>query len=88
MESGQGVFLGCARDLHGGGEQGSVCAPLVETPSSGRMDPKMATSCAQAGLLMGDKDSNPPTKTLTQNCPAYKMFRDKDRIETKGGTKQ
>ena len=33
-------------------------------------------------LCQKDKDSNPPTKPLTQNASTYNMYRDKDRAET------
>jgi hypothetical protein len=35
-----------------------------------------------------EKKSNPPTKSLTQNASTYNMYRDKDRAEREGMTKQ
>jgi hypothetical protein len=35
-----------------GSPRGSMSMTLAETPSSGYMDPALATSCSQAGLLL------------------------------------
>jgi hypothetical protein len=44
-----GVSLRCARTWDGEGSQESMGMTLVETPSSGDMEPQVATSCSQTG---------------------------------------
>lgn len=44
----------------------SMGATLVGLLAVEDMDPEVAISCSQAVLPVEDKDSNPPTKPLTQ----------------------
>ena len=56
---------------------------LTETPSSGGIwILKWPLYLARQDSQWRHKDRNPPTKPLTQMCPAYKKCRDKNKSET------
>ena len=42
---------------------------------------EMESELARQDFQWRDKDSNPPTRSLTQMCPAYKTCRDKETAE-------
>jgi hypothetical protein len=46
------------------------------------MDLKRQTFIVRQVCQWRHKDINPSTKMSTQNCPALKKFREKDRTET------
>jgi len=45
---------------------------MTMTLALGDMEPEVNMSCIQAGLTIRDKDTNPPTKPLTQNFSSKK----------------
>jgi hypothetical protein len=47
------------------------------------MELKRPPPIARHESQWSNRDTNPPTKLLTQNCPDYKKCRDKDEAETK-----
>jgi hypothetical protein len=50
-----------------GGSQESMGVTLAVTHCIGDMEPEDATSCSQVGTRWSNRDTNPPTKLLTQN---------------------
>ena len=64
------------------GTQESMGLTLAVIHSTGDMEPEEATSCSQAGTQWSDRDTNLPTKLLTQIYPIYKKCKNGDETET------
>lgn len=68
----------CWRPEHQGSPRESVMVTLAETPSRLGYGTEVATSCSRKEHQWRDKNTNPPTRSLTPNLSCLKNYRDSD----------